>query len=420
VGVLRGIEVDKDWKGGEFAFDFQADLKVSLNYDGRMATGVLACPNNNFISIDWKTGFLTGITWSGLYQSWQQGPVTAEFALAFSANSSITAPISVEQAMLGNGYYVFSLSKCLKGTACAYSNPSTLAIEAAVQESTSAAARRSLRSGLADPCNAYSTCSECLAAPSKLCGWCDTPVNYTDGAPGFNCAGFDQEGKSNPSWICHVQYRRDSCFDYGCSYANESAPVCYPLPEGQQGMTKEECLLGCKPSQGLYYCNNQTFQCEHCNVKYCNTNLDCPGSYCQIDNSKPGPYICHGGIPDGCNTQQKCSGDCMPPDWGYTWRGNQIDTGYVSGEYDFTIYAAQQEVAWRSPSMKTTVANIHLGKASDVTEGTPIVLTITKTAWQWIFSGHYILWFVRDLGERQEQEFEIPLHWLRHHSAGHI
>ena len=120
------------------------------------------------------------------------------------------------------------LSKCLKGTACAYSNPSTLAIEAAVQESTSAAARRSLRSGLADPCNAYSTCSECLAAPSKLCGWCDTPVNYTDGAPGFNCAGFDQEGKSNPSWICHVQYRRDSCFDYGCSYANESAPVCPP------------------------------------------------------------------------------------------------------------------------------------------------------------------------------------------------
>ena len=52
-----------------------------------------------------------------------------------------------------------------------------------------------LRGNSADPCNQFKDCSTCLNAPSGLCGWCDTPVVYSSGAPGANCAGFDKEGR---------------------------------------------------------------------------------------------------------------------------------------------------------------------------------------------------------------------------------
>lgn len=375
LGVNRGIQVDKDWKGGEFAFNFQAGLKVSLTHNGLTSVGTMSCPQNRQFSIKWVSGWLTGATWSGLYESWQQGPTTEEFAFAFAVNTSVSAPTSVEQAINGGGYVVFSTSKCLKGTSCSFTPPASLLVAAAASD---AHVSRALRGMFVDPCNQFSSCSTCLTAASGLCGWCDTPVVYVSGATGYNCAGFDSVGKANPPWICHVKYRRYSCFDYGCNWTDTTQPQCYPLPEGQSGMTKEVCQLGCQPAGGLYKCNNQTFTCDHCDVKYCSTDIDCPGSYCQIDNSKPGPYICHGGIPDGCDVQSKCAGGCLPPDWGYTWRGVQIDAHYASGEYDMTIYAAQQMVAWRNPAGHKVEASLKLGKQSAVSEGTAIVLTIAS------------------------------------------
>jgi hypothetical protein len=373
LGINRGVQVDKDWQGGEFTWNFQPQLVVTLTWGSRFAKGKMSCPVNNAFSIAWDAGFLSGETWTGLYSSWQQGPETAEFAFAFATNSSITAPISITEAMAGNGYKVFSTSRCLKGKNCAFS-----ASKKALVSPNHVAVRGLYFAN--DPCNAFATCSACLAAPTGLCGWCDTPVVYDDGSKGYNCAGFTAEGKSNPPWTCHLKYRRESCFDYYCDWANPAAPTCKQLPAGQSGLPKDECKLGCKQAQGLYRCNNQTFTCEHCDVKYCNTDLDCPGSYCQIDHSKPGPYICHGGLPDGCDTQQKCSGGCLPPDWGYTWRGVAVNSGYSAGEYDFTFYSAQNQVAFRTPSGGKVVADIHLGQQATVSEGTAITLKVVSAS----------------------------------------
>jgi len=376
MGVLRGIEVQSTWRPGEYTWNFQSGLRVGLtNPRGMVSNGLMSCPQNRAFSIKWNSGPLSGQTWAGMYTSWQQGPVTAEWAFAFAPNTSIAAPISIEEAMAGNGYMVFSVSSCLKGKTCSF-NP-TLRNAALVSPAPTLA--RALRGLTTDPCNAFSTCSTCIGATSGLCGWCDTPVVYADGSKGYNCAGYDSSGKPSPSWTCHVQYRRYSCFDYKCDWTNFSQPTCQPLPDGVPGLTKEQCQLGCQPTQALYKCDNQTFQCTQCNVKYCRTNLDCPGSYCQIDTSKPGPYICHGGIPGGCDTQSKCAGGCVPPPWNGTWRGIQIDTSYTRGEYDWTFYADQQIVAVRTPTMGEFEATIKLGQQSTVSEGTAIVLTVTKS-----------------------------------------
>ena len=43
-----------------------------------------------------------------------------------------------------------------------------------------------------DHCNAFPTCSACVASPK--CGWCSAPVDYKPGAKGFHCAGFGGSG----------------------------------------------------------------------------------------------------------------------------------------------------------------------------------------------------------------------------------
>lgn len=363
VGIWRGVQIQSNYTSGETDFDIGADGSLQV----RDASGTITKGKVTALGKDIKFTMEDGNVYSGLYEPWEPSPETEAFAFAFGAANG-EKPASVAKAMNGQTFQVFVMSKCKdKATKCDFSGAmrETLAVSMIAESSSN---------NDTDPCNQFATCSDCLNAPSGLCGWCDTPVVYSSGAPGAQCAGFLPDGKANPPWTCHVRYRRESCFDYKCDWTDFKNPQCKQLPEGESGLSKQACKDGCKPQEGVYRCNNQTFQCEACDVKYCETNADCPGSYCQIDKSKPGPYICHGGMPDKCLDLGHCNATCGSPLLGI-WRGIEISNNFQRGEWDFTADSSGS-VKWKGPDGTVYEGELHAGDQSAVKEGIAITITV--------------------------------------------
>ncbi len=374
LGIWRGFELQNKYTSGEFDLKIQnAKPQFTMKLpDGTVYTGDIEALDKQLnITLD------DGTMLSCIYQPWEPSPETENFAFACGS----VAPSSVSSAMNGNDFKVLFASKCKpKATKCDFSSVFTGEEKKQSRKLSLLNALKfmsKLRGNAADPCNQYKDCSTCLNAPSGLCGWCDTPVVYSSGAPGANCAGFDKEGKASPSWVCHKKYRRESCNDYTCDWTKSSDPTCKELPEGQSGMTKAVCEMGCKPQNGIYRCNNQTFQCEKCNIKYCMNDQDCPNSYCQIDHSKPGPYVCHDSDTEGCQDHSHCNATCGAPLIG-TWRGIDISNGFSRGEFDFSAYA-DGTIMWRDTVGTIHKGQMHAGDQSAVTQGQAIKIYVNST-----------------------------------------
>merc|ERR1712166_410600 len=312
-------------------------------------------------------GYSFNVTWN----AWEPSPETEQVAFSWAPAGSAD-PASTAKAMNGGGYLVYAMQKCKANVGPICNFTSAMMMDARPERVITAANRQLRGFTPIDHCNANSHCSTCLNDPSGLCGWCDTPVIYADGQKGAQCAGVDPEGKADPSWICNVRYRKDSCLDYTCDFTTGN-PTCKQLPDGQPGISKQKCEQGCQVPDGLYKCNNQTFTCDKCDVEYCTTDKDCPNSYCQIDTSKPGPYICHGGMPDGCSNAGHCNSTCSVPIIG-VWRGIEVSSNFARGEWDFTADSTGK-LMWRDPTGKVTSAQIHGGDQSAVSAGIAITIT---------------------------------------------
>ena len=142
-------------------------------------------------------------------------------------------------------------------------------------------------------------------------------------------------------------------------------------------MTKAVCEMGCKPQNGIYRCNNQTFQCEKCNIKYCMTDADCPNSYCQVDHSKPGPYVCHDSDTEGCKDFGHCNATCGAPLIG-TWRGIDVSNNFNRGEFDFSAYS-DGTILWRDTAGIIHKGIMHAGDQSAVSQGQAIKIAVNST-----------------------------------------
>ena len=95
-----------------------------------------------------------------------------------------------------------------------------------------------------DACNAYTSCNTCIGATTPgglVCGWCTTPVHYTNSsAPKYQCAGSRTGAASG--WTCFGVYRTLSCYDYTCDPVSRT---CKPAP-GQAGLpTRAACEKSC-------------------------------------------------------------------------------------------------------------------------------------------------------------------------------
>jgi hypothetical protein len=384
LGVWRGIEIQSKYGSGEY------DLKIqntAPQLTMRPPTGPVVTGSIEALDKSLNITLSTGDVIQCMYDPWEPSPETENFAFA-CGKANGPAPASVLAAMNGEDFIVLVASKCKdKSTKCDFASVFTgrvaerkRALKASLEMSVVPfwLQKTALQNPLVnDPCNQFHDCASCLNAPSGLCGWCDVPVNYTSGAPGANCAGFDNEGRSSPTWTCHKEYRRESCSDYACDWVDKSNPTCKELPAGKPGITKAQCEMGCKKQQGIFRCNNQTFTCDKCDIKYCMTNADCPNSYCQIDSSKPGPYVCHDSDTAGCKDFGHCNATCGAPLIG-TWRGIEVSSNFARGEWDFSAYS-DGSIAWKNANGDVFTGHMRSGDQTAVKEGQAIIIDVNAT-----------------------------------------
>ena len=426
-GIWRGVQIQTGYSQGEYDMQFQvmaAGPQVTfMDPTGLISTGSLQTdsqvPTN--ILLAFSTGPLANITLRGGYSPWQPSTVTEQQAFYFSPPNAAQAPATDMAAMAGNGATVYAMSRCNPQLpTCNFSSvfpvPSVsdatfehhnARLLAARKAAADAAAAEALKKKMqqqqqqqvgggpsSDPCQAFSTCSNCIAAASGLCGWCVGEVVYGNSTPGLTqCAGFDSSGVPL-GWQCTGVFQKDTCADFGCDWTNPQAPTCAPCNNSATcTLTQDQCNTTCVTPPEIFTCDNTTSTCVACNVNYCTNDTQCPGSYCNIEG--PGPWQCHGAVgPSDCGTQSACNASCSANQTQFyvcnpfagtcqptsnstpgattqylcqhncstiaplgTWRGVEVNQGFVAGEWDFTFYN-DSTVHWRQPNGATFMAQL--------------------------------------------------------------
>jgi hypothetical protein len=402
IGTWRGVQIQKAFPAGEYDMKFQkkaAGPQVMYRAPtGDTSTGSLSSDakmGGKDLTITFDHGPLNGTTLKGAYSAWEPSPETEAFAFYFGAPND-DKPADINIAMNGTGHTVYVLSRCGHGAvACDFDGVfhSDVLMTALVQ----------------DPCNPNKDCSSCIGDKSGLCGWCSQNVVYGDGTKGAQCAGFDKTG-SPLGWKCSGVFSKSDCADYGCDWTDPTKPMCVA---GKGTLSKDSCASGCKAPTPQYTCDSSSKKCKPCDMHYCTSNKQCPGSYCNIQGA--GPWSCHGAVPAGCmkkascdagcnstETYAKCdayAGQCKPVAAGTpgavtkyecehtckgarptgTYRAVAINKGFMRGEYDFTFYD-DNTLHWRTPDGKTAVAALTSG--SEVVEKDAVAVdgTITKSS----------------------------------------
>merc|ERR1711907_38998 len=406
LGVWRGIQIQKDFGEGEY------DMKFQSKKDGpqimfRAAAGAISSGNvmsdaasgGRDLTLEFTAGPLKGSTLKGGYDAWEPSPETEQMAFFFGSPND-DKPSDIHRAMNGTGSTVYVLSRCGHGAVnCDFSS---VFGEPMVFSSVDL---------IHDPCNPHGDCSSCIGDASKLCGWCSEKVVYSDGTPGAQCAGFDKTG-TPLGWQCSGVFSKDSCQDYGCDWTDIKNPKCMP---GKGSQTKEDCATACKPPEAMFTCDAGSKTCKACDMKYCTSDKQCPGSYCNIHGA--GPWSCHD-APAGCMDQAACNGlkahncstveemalcdsyagqcrtvphgtpnattkyecehNCVAAKPTGTYRGVSINAKFVRGEYDFTFYD-DNTMHWRDPEGQVSVAAL-TGGAEVVEPGAMAIDgTVTKS-----------------------------------------
>jgi hypothetical protein len=409
IGVWRGVQIQTDFGAGEYDFKFQSkkDGPQVLFRPPQGATSwgsVLSdySAGGRDIQLSFTAGPLSGTTLSGAFDPWEPSDETEQFAFYFGAPND-DKPDTIHTAMNGTGATVYTMSKCGHGSVnCDFDSVFT----------TASTVKPLFMELVKDPCNANADCSSCIGDSSKLCGWCSQNVVYKDGTPGKQCAGFDKTGKPL-GWQCSGLFSKYQCQDYGCDWTNMKAPKCMP---GKGTQTQSDCSKTCKAPTPQFQCDASKKMCTPCDMKYCTSDKQCPGSYCNIHGT--GPWSCHGGVPSGCMDEARCnsvaktncssadttvkcdgySGKCIPVPAGTpgaqtqyecehhckgarptgTYRAVNIAAKFKRGEYDFTFYD-DNTLHWRDPSGLVTVASLKSGAEAVEKDAFAVDGTVTKS-----------------------------------------
>jgi hypothetical protein len=401
------VQIQSGFEKGEY------DMKFQLKADGpqilfRPPTGGISmgsvqsdyATGGKDIELSFTAGPLSGSTIKGAFSPWEPSDETEQFAFYFGAPSD-DKPASIQAAMNGTGQTVYVLSRCGHGSVkCDFNSVFTTTTPLFDEAQTK------------DPCNTHGDCSSCLGDKTGLCGWCSQNVVYKDGTPGARCAGFDKTG-SPLGWQCSGLFSKDQCQDFGCDWKDIKNPKCMP---GTGSQTKDDCSKACKAPVTQYACDSSSKTCKECNMHYCTTDKDCPGSYCNINGV--GPWSCHGAVSAGCSDKARCdsllktncsaaestvkcdtySGKCVPVPKGTpgattayecahqckgarptgTYRAVAINSGFLRGEFDFTFYD-DNTVHWRDTSGRVTVAALHSGAEAVESGAVAVDGTVTKS-----------------------------------------
>jgi hypothetical protein len=171
-GTWRGVEISTKYGAGEFDYSFvkKADVSATVpqvrfrSASGAISSGTLEADraaSGRDITITFDAGAMKGIVLRGFYDPWEPSDITA--------------------AMAANGSTVYVMSRCAPHAmaTCDFASvwtasPKHRRLELGMKNSDSVEKQVEVN----DPCTTLTPCSTCIAAPSKLCGWCSTNVVY--------------------------------------------------------------------------------------------------------------------------------------------------------------------------------------------------------------------------------------------------
>jgi hypothetical protein len=237
-----------------------------------------AVSSAGYLIFKFLDGAYAGQTLNALRVELNNGPETFTMALCFGGWNQ-PAPDSMSAALNGvGGDHVHVLSTCnaWKSKVCQfqpadaqtvlarYRAPQKPLLLGAPKKPVAAPAPAVMRRNAdpVDPCNVFSSCTECLAEHfgDIECGWCmGGTINYNGSASSFRCGGF-QQGVA-PKFTCPFDFRTEDCTGWNCNYT-AAQPTCTQTEDGSFS-TQDQCEQTCQPAQ-FAKCNIQTKQCESC------------------------------------------------------------------------------------------------------------------------------------------------------------
>lgn len=348
-GMWRGIEIQNDYKIGEWDFNVQ-QTSVTI-VDITSATTIKGIPFNVkhgsslALWVNVTSGPGTGQVIKLFGEQDQRGPET-NFLTASMSVPGGSLPETILAAMTaGGGVKVFGLAQCAGTPECVFTMPSSMSKGQLAQRlrrdekkmpgkhtvggrlehiPRHPQGRRLLEEEVdstpTDPCTQWgSSCQLCLQHP--LCGWCSENVTYKGGVQGNQCAGFSTNANTSNPFVCRGRYSTLSCnIGYDCTTTGQ----CVPDPTPGNGLPLNVCQQICRPTQTpapippQWVCNVTTKQCYHCNQTFCPGAM--PKATCEAScvKPKPGPTALTKGM----------------------WRGIKIQNNYPLGEYDMWINAS--------------------------------------------------------------------------------
>jgi len=247
-------------------------------------------------------------------------------------------------------------------------------------------------------CPSHTSCKDCIGSP--FCGWCSPGrIMFDNGTVGARCA--DQRDKA--AWTCDGIYQTDECI---MGYSCEPPPkvpnyTCVKAGLGE-GSSNASCTAGCGKAATIYGCDNKTWTCKAvpggtagaaglsvCN-KTCAPYAKCNSATWTCDKATPGTpgalpagqcaSSCHDASKYSCSKNYTCEVSSLPfgldkkgcEDMCHTpkpepvtpqsllglWRGIQINTGFLKGEWVFNFEKASVQVTAPNDATKSWKATV--------------------------------------------------------------
>mmetsp|Transcript_18761 Transcript_18761/g.22476 ORF Transcript_18761/g.22476 Transcript_18761/m.22476 type:complete len:616 (+) Transcript_18761:100-1947(+) len=314
-GHWRGLQISKKYEAGEWKFDLSADSYSLTSPSGVHSSGV-ASLSSGLLSLTTSGGIQLGMYEVDL-------AVETKMLTVGLGLPGAPAPVSFDAAMTADEFVFMSCLDPTDKTKCNFSKAlNKIAILGGRKELGRPKYRQlidlpPLRSnemapgGDFDQCAHFADCESCVTSPDQQCGWCSTPVKYSDGTEGARCAGWNDPKHPTPKFTCDGLYSTDQCVvGYVC---NTTSHTCH-IGQPGEGLPKEKCESECvKPAQ-TYVCDKATNTCKKAAPGKGESKLLCEAS-CQHpkpSNSTPAHLI----------------GE---------WRGLEVNLGYKEGEFDLTF-----------------------------------------------------------------------------------
>jgi hypothetical protein len=307
VGKWRGVQINHGYKVGEWKMDITTSSQVTITQPDKSiwVKGTLQTSSNELWIRDEK-GVRRSIFGINVL------PTTRAMTWAIGSVGN-PPPVDFNTAMREKGSgTVFVFWKCLSEGNCDFANLHHL-----IDQILASAKRDSgIKDSIDDACAKNPTCEICIADKGNRCGWCSTNVIYRNGSiPGKQCAGHNGDGSKDP-FICNGLYSTETCAPF---HTSSSTTTTSDASASASAADASSSTTATTQSSSTTSGKMDKWACD-------SKNVTCTKSSTGFDFK--------------VDCDQQCTfNPFVPVELLGTWRGIQINKGYIVGEWKVVFTA---------------------------------------------------------------------------------